>query len=385
MAEKTFGNKTRTIFLTLNATLLFLLTIGIGFAAGDSPPDATRNLLTIEAGSIDLSAQDRRFRENHFGGFWPDGGYFQASLQSLIPLGEKGTLTLEPVFNSDDNEIFLRRGFGHLVLSNTFLEVGRNSLWFGPGRHGALIMSNNGFPFDMVRLGSETPFLLPGFLARIGLLEAELFLTQLEENRKFPRPNLIGLRFQAHPSDRFTIGLYRVTLFGGDGRPSVTASDFLKILFGKPNQPGELEVNELAGVDLSFLTPLEKILPGHQLELYLEYAGEDEAGYLPSRGGTLYGLEWKDARRQFIIEYANNHVSGHPNFWYNHAIYPYTYRGNIIGHHMGSDAEDLYIRLVPFSYEEWGYGIDMDKENTLSDAPSGFGCLPKPCVKERWI
>ncbi len=363
--------------------------MGIDFVFSQTPQNNTKNLFTIATGGVNLTNQDRRLRENHFGEFWPDGDHVQVSLWSRIPLGEKWTLTLEPVWNTprDGNDIFLRRGYGHLVLSNTFLEVGRNSLWWGPGRHGALIMSNNAFPFDMVRLGSEMPFLLPGFLARIGLLEVEWFLTQLEENRDFPQPNLMGFRFQAHPSDRLTIGLSRVTLLGGEGRPGLNALDVLKILFGKPNQSGELEVNELAGVDLVIRSPLEKILPGHQLDLYVEYAGEDEAGYLPSREGVLYGMEWKTFNHQFIIEHATNHVPCCPYFWYNHAIYPYTYRGNVIGHHMGSDSADLYIRFVPFSYEKWRYGIDMDKENALSPPLNDgvYGCLPKPCVKERWV
>ena len=48
-----------------------------------------------------------------------------------------------------------------------------------------------------------------------------------------------------------------------------------------------------------------------------------------------------------------------PGFWYQHPQYPHQYNGQILGHHMGTDAKDLFLEaryfLVPSSYLELNY------------------------------
>jgi len=50
---------------------------------------------------------------------------------------------------------------------NLELEVGRDSLWWGPGYNGALLMTNNARPFDLVKLSNAYPYRIPW----IGLLK----------------------------------------------------------------------------------------------------------------------------------------------------------------------------------------------------------------------
>lgn len=323
---------------------------------------------------VSLGREEHRLRENYFGEAWQDGINFQAALWSRLSFGERLSLVIEPVLVTprEGRDVYFRRGFLRLVLLNTELKVGRDSLWWGPGRHGALLVSNNAFPFDMIQLGSAAPFYLPGFLSRIGTFEIKGFLTELEENRDFPHVRLFGLRLVYHPLDEITIGFSRVTMFGGEGRPGLTLIDFGKLYFNNPNMTGKFEVNELAGLDLRLLPPIRKILPGHKMELYGEYGGEDEAGLRPGKRAILVGLEWTFEDLRLIVEHANTHVPGFPNVWYHHTLYTsgYTYRGNIIGHHMGGEAKDFYLRMERPFMEQWAVGVDVERENHHLSSPN---------------
>jgi outer membrane protein assembly factor BamA len=68
------------------------------------------------------------------------------------------------------------------------------------------------------------------------------------------------------------------------------------------------------------------------------------------------------------IEYANNHVSGKPNVFYAHSLYRsgYTYKSRIIGHHMGTDTRDLFVRLTHYLTQDLILGLEFDREKSLS-------------------
>lgn len=325
------------------------------------------NHLNLEFSWLDLEKEESRLRENHWGDQIFDGPNLQTSLHSRFSIGDTLSLVVMPtqVSPREGRDLFFRKGYLRFEFWNVALKIGRDSLWWGPGRHGALLVSNNAFPFDLIHVGSAASFSLPGFLEWLGRFEVEGFLTRLEENRDFSNVRLLGLRLVYRPREEITIGVSRVTMFGGEGRPDLSLVDFGRLYFSDPNRSGKFEVNELAGVDVRLFLPVSEILPGHTLELYGEYGGEDEAGLRPSKPALLAGLEWMYGGRRGLVEYANNHVSDFPNVWYRHSLYSsgYTYRGNIIGHPMGSDAKDLYIRgEIPF-WKQWTGGVDHERQD----------------------
>ena len=72
---------------------------------------------------------------------------------------------LVSVSDGDDTEADLSLLDGRAVLQLGAFEisVGRQSLWWGQGRHGSLVLTTNAKPMDMVRLTNPTPTLLPWF------------------------------------------------------------------------------------------------------------------------------------------------------------------------------------------------------------------------------
>ena len=133
--------------------------------------------------------------------------------------------------NGEDAEFGgrIEEGYLRLKFHKFFTEVGRESLWWGPGRHGALLVSNNAFPFDIVRIGNDEPFMLPGLLSHLGLISLEAFLTELEDDRDFPDALLMGMRVNFNLTPNLDVGFLRTAMFGGAGR-NVTLSTIWDVI-----------------------------------------------------------------------------------------------------------------------------------------------------------
>lgn len=242
-----------------------------------------------------------------------------------------------------NNNFGLLEGYFDIDIRNIKITFGKKALWFGPGLHSSMLLSNNTEPFKQGMLSNNRPTVLP----YLGKTKFIWFLTRLEENRVIPNPYLTGARVNFTPFKVFNFSLNRVIIFGGDGREKLSISDYWKMfLASHENEPGKLNNNQLAGFDFSI--KLSNYLPKiKNFTIYGDFVGEDEAGYLPSKWGRLYGVSTSFGKINLILEYANNSVKNAPRSFYVHGVYQsgYTYKGRIIGHHMGTDAEDLYLNI----------------------------------------
>lgn len=281
---------------------------------------------------------------------------------------------------STDNpgrDVKLIAGYAKVALGKLEVELGKDSLWWGPGYHGSLLMSNNAEPFKMVKLSNPRPIKLPWIFRSLGPFKAVWFLTELEEDRTIPEARLTGMRVNFKPHPAFELGLSRAIMFAGQGRGGLGLRDYLDIFLAtKENRPGKLDNNQLAGFDASVILPLEWLIPVKSVKVYTDWIGEDEAGGLPSTWGKLFGAQFYDigrtGRTDLQIEYADNHVAEKPNVFYNHHIYGsgYTYRGRIIGHNMGTDSRDLYVRLSHYLSKDLILGLAYDRQTgSLSSSP----------------
>ncbi len=252
-----------------------------------------------------------------------------------------------------DDDIDLVEGYGKVMTGPFEIEAGKDSLWWGPGRGGSLLMSNNAEPFTMVKVSNPQPLLLPWVFRILGPFKGQWFLTQLEEDRHIPKAKLSGVRLNIKPFPLLEFGASRVVMFGGEGVPNVDLLDYAKMFLATNEQA---ENNQIAGFDASVLLPLNRIpfgrnLPLRSIRFYGDAAGEDEAGALPSLWGWLGGVQFNDlfktGRTDLRIEYADNHAPHEPDVFYNHSLYRsgYTYEDRIIGHHMGTDSRDVFMQL----------------------------------------
>lgn len=299
---------------------------------------------------------------------------FSAELEGEARLWNHFSLYYQPIFKAfehEDTRLDLEKGYLKAEGLNVELEVGRDSLWWGPGYNGDLLMTNNARPFDLIKLSTPQPFSLP----LIGLFKFNIFLSRLDYGQpSIPEPLLYGLRLDFKPHPILEIGISQIAIFDGEGRKDLSFGDYLTILYSNKNYSGKLDSNQQVSVDFSLRWPnFDKILPiFRSLKFYGEVGAED-TGYPPDRRAYLLGLSLNDllltGRVDLRLEYARTALKSVPLAWYTHTDYPPIYHERIFGHHMGSDAEDIFIRLTGYISSKISMGIDFNAETQgITDA-----------------
>ncbi|MBZ0220818.1 MAG: capsule assembly Wzi family protein [Candidatus Methylomirabilis sp.] len=280
-----------------------------------------------------------------------------AGIRASAAVREDLLLHLNPEYSRDSSDTKLEEGYLMLRFHGVEMLAGRDHMWWGPGFHGSLLMTNNARAFDMVKATSTHPFLLPWKFKRLGLLRPTLFLARLEKERDYPNAKFLGMRLDIKPSSSFQVGLSRVFMFGGKGRQSLSGGDWLDVLTAKDSaehSDSPVNGNQIVSIDASFVYVNEgnQFIPFSGVRLYGELGAEDSSGSrTPSGRALMYGLLLDGPLRidglDLRAEYANTGLSErYGPLWYSHGVYTsgYTYRGRVIGHHMGGDSKDLFFR-----------------------------------------
>jgi hypothetical protein len=282
----------------------------------------------------------------------------------------------------EEADTVFQKAYINLTVKNFEIQYGKDSLWWGPGYHGALIMSNNAEPFGIFKLSNPAPTILPWFFRYLGLFKYNLIFGTLDSNRLNPRPGresfitdhdnpyFSGLHLDMKPFPWFEWGINHINIYGGEGRKGLDFQDHLEILFRNKNLSGKQSANSetsafimLRWYDFSDFLPLAETL-----SFYGEWGGEDKA-YPPDdrayQMGLLFGdfLKWQ-SRLQLRLEYTNTTpFRDEPkDVWYAHPEYPATYEGRVLGHHVGSNAEDYFARLDISMTPRLDLGLQADYE-----------------------
>jgi hypothetical protein len=284
-------------------------------------------------------------------------------------------------FGGNDQELELFEGYGKLEFFNVELEVGRDSLWWGPGRHGSMILTDNAKPFDLVKLSNPEPVVLPWIFKYVGLLKFTAFWTELERHRAVPNTEFMGLRLNIKPAPFLELGASRSYQLGGRGSgvkgiSDLSFRDWIRILF-EGNASGELDVNQISGLDgMLYLNNLDRWLRVvKSIEIWGEYYGEDEAGSWIADIGYVAGIKFGDlflaGRTDLILEYADNVDTGEGLVWYNNAIYQsgYRYKDEVMGHNMDTEARDYYVRLLNYLTPDLILGLDYNYQERIVEGP----------------
>lgn len=173
------------------------------------------------------------------------------------------------------NQFKLLDAYVGAMLSNWQISFGKQSLWWGPGDGGSLILSDNMEPINMFRINRVAPLKLPSILGWLGPMRIEFFLGQFSGyqyvfgpsgtgfNGQFgqalsPQPFIHGEKISFRPTRNFEFGVSRTTIYGGPGYP-FTIHTFLRSMFstankgtfGTPEKPGDRQ----ASVDFSYRIP----------------------------------------------------------------------------------------------------------------------------------
>ena len=284
-------------------------------------------------------------------GFKYDDG-FNATLKFRIEgkVDEDLLLSLTPrVTSATDyqNDFSLAAGYLKTRINNVEIQVGKDSLWWGTGKNGTLIMSNNAEPQVGIVMRNLKPLRFNGLLGHLGDITNTFIYSELDDDRTdVESPSFVGWRSDFVPGSNFTFGLARTSIVGGKGH-ALHRSDYWDFIIGKNAYEGD-KWNSIAGIDFRWRLPQ---LNG--LQLYGEIFGEDQADGVviptPSKTAYLAGAYLPrlihDGEWDLTVEWARTN-----DVWYVHGTYHdgYTHKGDIIGDPLGRDATRYYVKLTNY-------------------------------------
>jgi len=259
-----------------------------------------------------------------------------------------------------------------MTLANWQFTFGKQSLWWGPGVGGPMMLSDNAVPINMFRISRVSPFKLPSVLGVFGPMRVEIFLGQLSgQNFIFgestgllgswtspfsPQPMVSGERIGFKPTPNVEFGFSVTTLFAGRGVPFTTHT-YLKGIFrfgsnrnglpGTPQDPGDTR----SGFDLSYRLPFLR----NYATFYADGFADDQSspvGYWDrsSWTGGLYishlpKIPKLDVRLEGVYsDVPAGGAIGHGFFYWNgRYISGYSNEGNLIGSWIGRDGQGAQV------------------------------------------
>lgn len=304
--------------------------------------------------------KEQALNVNNDGDLYGHGSNGRVGFISRVEDVGRFSLFVNPEFNisqGSGSDLTIKNGYAVFDFGWD-LVAGRGSQWWGPGYHGALLVSNNAEPLTMVKVANPGPVVLPWIFKYLGPFHFDLFASKLEKDRAdVSEPYLWGMRVNIKPHPNLELGLERTSLTGGQGRPT-TWQTWFNSFTGRHEHCSDPQgcyyksSDQRAGYDLKLTLPFE-VQP---LQVYMEADGEDSYGNynLPRYWAYLYGMYLPRVlsleRLEFRLEWARtfDRRADKPTTWYLNDIYTsgYTYHGLIIGHHMGTDSRDLFAEFT---------------------------------------
>ncbi|MBI2342917.1 MAG: hypothetical protein HYV02_01055 [Deltaproteobacteria bacterium] len=233
--------------------------------------------------------------------------------------------------------------------------VGRTAVLWGPGDHGGLALSDNVRPLDQLRIGTPTPFQLPGIFRHLGHWKVSVLGVHLGNDRTIPNAVLTGYRVDWLPHRTFTFGTEHLVMLGGRGARAPNVGEAMASFFGLPfGSHRSVDANHMFAIDLHARIPawrgtslyLQWLLdnPSTQARLLFDHdAGWLIGAHIPrlSHDG-LWTLRAEFARIGRRV--------------YRHEIYTsgWTLNGRVMGAPAGPDSHRLEVQLghtlIPHSH-----------------------------------
>lgn len=136
--------------------------------------------------------------------------------------------------------------------------AGKQSLWWGRGVGGALMLSDNAEPMYMFRARPTESIRFPWIFRFLGPMTGDFFAGQLAGNRFPARPLIHGWKLTAKPARDFEISFDVTSEFGGVGRPltfGAVFNSFFSVQSSDTYPAGRNPGKRTIGGDLSFTLP----------------------------------------------------------------------------------------------------------------------------------
>ncbi|MBW2312025.1 MAG: hypothetical protein JRF35_13305 [Deltaproteobacteria bacterium] len=357
--------------------------ISVATAQASAPGTALKPLDELSIAYTNLDGPFSIF--NNEGIDYFNGNNATLRFQTEARLWRVFSFYIEPLFlynenvrgveGDDDSTFRLHKGYIKFTVDNFEIQWGKDTLWWGPGYHGALLISNNARPFELYKVSNPRATLLPWIFTFLGPFRYNLFIAELDKEPASghpPNSKLFGARVDFKPHPVFEFGMSYLTHFGGD-RPGVAGldlSDYYHIIVSNECRSfDKRDSNKQAAIDAALTIPgISDFVPiMDSLKVYAEWGGEDQS-ITPDKRAYLLGMVFENVVTvhglNLRVEYAHLSPGSVPGAWYSHAVWPMTHYGRIFGHHAGTDSDDLFLELSHKFRDRFFYSISFDRERS---------------------
>src|ERR1700722_19903502 len=138
------------------------------------------------------------------------------------------------------------------------LSFGKQSLWWGRGVGGALLLSDNAEPMYMFRARPIESFELPWIFRWLGPMKTDFFFGKLSGNDYPPRPLIHGIKITAKRTRNLEASFIYTSELGGVGRPltlDAIINSFISFKSSDVYPPSRNPGNRTIGADFSYSPP----------------------------------------------------------------------------------------------------------------------------------
>jgi hypothetical protein len=176
-------------------------------------------------------------------------------VREFIAISDKGPLPSDQPF-APINQFALLDAYAGINLLGWQISFGNQSLSWGPGPGGSLLLSNNAAPFPMVRMVPLNAFEIPGVSKILGPFSVEQFVGRLEGHTGPSQPWIYGQKASIKPFHSLEFAYSRTTMIGGTGGDAITASNVLESVLGRVNSvTGSVPGDSRTAIDWTWRLP----------------------------------------------------------------------------------------------------------------------------------
>jgi Capsule assembly protein Wzi/PAP2 superfamily len=281
----------------------------------------------------------------------PSGPAYSDTVRNFI--AQADAIPLQPASAIPaQNQFRLLDAYVGLTLNNWQVTYGQQSLWWGPGKMGPFLLSNDAAPVRLIRLNRTTPIELPWLFRYLGPVHMDAFFGSLEGHQFPPNPVIHGEKISFKPTPNLEFGFSRTVVLGGAGRPLTPASFFnsyVSVTSSANETPGSDPGKRSGGFDFSYRVPFLR----NWLTVYADSISDDDPSPLanPPRAGInpgIYlpqfpGLRKLDLRLEAAYTDVPSGDAHGGHFIYFDGFYHdlYTNKGQLLGNWVGRDGKGL--------------------------------------------
>ncbi len=387
----------RNTFVKIFLILLSLFTASIGFSQSVFKSDWYTinpvNSVALRTYYLDSKYPRVRYFLNN-----SDGEYLEKRFTPFLSADGSAQFFSKLYFNYRFNinhteGILLKKATAKLQLGSVSFEVGKQNVWLGHGYHGSLLLSNNAEPYPLIKFQTEKPFRIP-YIGKF---------TYLMMNGWPKDFKIFAHRFTYLPVSWFEFGITQTVVY----KANYKIWEFPKIISAsQENLPGRFNNDQRASLDVAFYLPFLKNFPPFENgKIYFEYAGEDLEAWWQKEDnvwvgplgfefydpGMTAGLHLAAENTELRIEYSQNYkiinlfhqvhtgksYQLYTKKWYLSRQFdtfiPFANYGSNMGHHMGSEADDLYFEVIQkFNNKRLKIFFDIERHGLASGKGSVY-------------